>query len=81
MKLEDELVSISGNTFSSQIEEIVWMDDVSYMDAVLSWCDKRGFEPEVGAELVRRSAPLKAKIQLEAENLRFLPRSARLPGV
>jgi hypothetical protein len=81
VKVDDELVAISGNTFSEIIEEMVWEKDISYMDAVLKWCEDRGFEPEIGAELVKKSKPLAAKIQNEAEDLRFLPRSARLPGV
>lgn len=79
VKLDDEIVSISGNNFSQQIEEMVWQMDVSYMDAVLAWCETRGLEPEVGAELVKRSKPLMSKIQLEAEDLRFLKKTARLP--
>lgn len=78
MKIADEL-PLSSNNFAQQIEELVWRSDVTYMDAVLLWCDGRGLEPEVGAELVKRSAPLKAKIQAEAEDLRFLKKSARLP--
>jgi hypothetical protein len=79
VKLDDEIVSISGNNFSQQIESLVWDLDVSYMEAVLHWCEKRGLEPEVGAELVKRSKPLLSKIQLEAEDLRFLKKTARLP--
>jgi hypothetical protein len=80
MKIDDEVVALSGNNFASQIEELVWDMDVSYLDAVLTWCEARGLEPEVGAELVKRSAPLKGKIQSEAEDLRFLKKTARLPG-
>lgn len=65
----------SANSFAYQIEELVWERDVSYMDAILIWCEKRGVEPEVVATLVRKSAPLKAKLQVEAETLNLLPRS------
>lgn len=68
------------NAFAQQIEELVWDLDVPYMDAVILWCEKRGLEPEIGAGLVKKSAPLKAKIKLEAEELSFLPKSGgRLP--
>lgn len=64
----------SANNFAMQIEEIVWDKDVTYMEAILLWCSDRGLEPEVAASLVRKSAPLKGKIQLEAESANLLPR-------
>lgn len=62
----------SANSFAIQIEEIVWTKDVSYIDAVVLWCESRGLEPEMAASLVKKSAPLKGKIQAEAEHLRLL---------
>lgn len=69
----------SANTFAQEIEEIVWQKDITYMDAILIWCEDRGLEPEVGAELVKKTSPLKMKIQTEAEDLNFLKRGSRLP--
>ena len=43
------------------------------MDAVLMYCEETGLEVEIAAKLV--SGPLKSKIQLEAEELHFLPKS------
>lgn len=65
--------------FSLAIEEIVWDKDVSYMEAVLLFCEETGFEVEVAAKLI--SGALKSKIKLEAEELHFLPKSntAKLP--
>lgn len=65
--------------FSMKIEEIVWMKDVSYMDAIILYCEETGFEIELTAKLI--SGSLKSKIKLEAEELHFLPKSntARLP--
>lgn len=71
----------TANAFALQIEEMVWDMDVSYVDAICIWCERRGLEPETVASLVRKSAPLKSKIQDEAESLNLLPRSgAKLPG-
>jgi hypothetical protein len=66
-------------TFSFKIEEIVEDKDVSYMDAVLLYCEQTGFEIEVAAKLI--SSSLKSKIKIEAENLHFLPKSntSKLP--
>jgi hypothetical protein len=65
--------------FSMKIEELVWMKDISYMDAIVLHCDQTGFEIELAAKLI--SGALKSKIQLEAEKLNYLPKSntAKLP--
>lgn len=65
--------------FSLDIEEIVYMKDISYMDAILEYCENNDVEIEVAASLISNN--LKSKIQLEAEDLNFLPRSntTRLP--
>ena len=78
MKLDaDDDVSLpSSNSFSNQIEEIVWMKDVPYMEAVLIWCEERGFEVETAAELVKKVVPIREAIASEAENLRFIKPSS-----
>jgi hypothetical protein len=55
------------------------MKDVSYMDAILEYCDSNGVEVEVAASLI--DDKIKHQIQLEAESLHFLPKSntTRLP--
>ena len=65
--------------FRSEIEELVYMKDIPYIDAVVMYCEQTGFELETAAELI--SAVLKSKIQIEAEDLHYLERSntAQLP--
>jgi len=65
--------------FSIKIEEMVWMKDISYMDAIILYCEETGFEVELAAKLI--SGALKSKIKIEAEALNFLPKSntAKLP--
>jgi hypothetical protein len=77
IKLEDGVPT--ANSFAQQIEEMVSNAGIGYMEAVVAWCQTRGIEPEIGGELVKKSAALKLKIQTEAEDLRFLPRGNRLP--
>jgi hypothetical protein len=60
-------------TFSLHIETIVKEKKVSYMDAVLLYCDNTGLEIELASKLV--SGALKSKIKVEAEELHFLPKS------
>lgn len=68
MPTKDEITE-----FSLKIEDIVWDKDVSYMEAIILYCEKTGFELELAAKLI--SGALKSKIKLEAEGLNFLPKS------
>jgi hypothetical protein len=65
--------------FSMKIEELVWMKDISYMEAVVLYCEQTDFEVELAAKLI--SGALKSKIKIEAQELNFLPKSntAKLP--
>jgi hypothetical protein len=65
--------------FSMLIENLVWEKDITYMEAVVLYCEQTGFEVETAAKLV--SGALKSKIKLEAEELHFLPKSntSKLP--
>lgn len=47
-------------------------EGASYIDAVTHWCETRGVEPEVGAELVDKNPLIKIRLQMEAEGLRLL---------
>lgn len=68
MPTKDEMT-----TFSLSIETIVAKKNIPYMDAILMYCDETGLEVELAAKLV--SGALKSKIQIEAEELHFLPKS------
>jgi hypothetical protein len=61
------------NRFSMAIEELVYMKDIPYIDAVVMYCEQTGFEIETAAKLI--SGVLKSKIKLEAEDLHYLKRS------
>ena len=67
------------NRFSMEIEELVYMNDIPYIDAVCMFCETHNLEIENVAKLV--SGVLKSKIKLEAESLNFLPKTetSRLP--
>ena len=59
------------------IEEMVIEKNVTYMDACLEYCKDNNVEPESLGRLINKA--LKQKIQVEAENLNFLPKSSSLP--
>ena len=65
--------------FSMAIEELVYMKDISYIDAIVLYCEETGFEVEMAGKLV--SGVLKSKIQLEAEDLHYIKRAntSKLP--
>ena len=77
MNLE-ELVVMTPKKFALQIEKIVSQGhDVTYMDAILDYCEKNQMEPDTIGPLI--SKPLKEKIEADARKLNFLPRVATLP--
>lgn len=52
---------------------------VPYIDAVCEYAERHEIEIEVLGEMIRSSPVLKAKIQYEAEELRLLEPTVRLP--
>jgi hypothetical protein len=74
MPTKDEIT-----TFSLEIETLAKKKNMSYMDAIIEYCESIGLEVEVAAKLI--SGALKSKIKMEAEDLHFLPKSntAKLP--
>ena len=67
------------NNILVEIETLVSQKGLTYIDAMLHYCDKNQIEPDVLGEMVRSSHLFKQKVQLEAEDLNFLPKTNRLP--
>lgn len=63
--------------FNKEIELIVKTKNMSYMDALLFYGDENKLESETIATMV--SSKIKAKLRVEAEELHFFPRTAKLP--
>ena len=59
------------------IEEIVKDKELSYMDAVLHYAQKSELEPEAMAKMLNQS--VKDKIEVEAQELHLMKRTAKLP--
>lgn len=64
------------NKFSLKILELAAKENLNHIEAVAVYCEENSFEIELAAQLVNEH--LKAVIQSEAQDLRFLPRSAKL---
>ena len=73
----NELDIITPTKFSLLIEQMVQSKHISYMDACLEYCKEKEIEPNSIARLVNKA--LKQKIQMEAENLHYLPKTNSLP--
>ena len=78
MNLE-ELAVMTPKKFAVIIETMVVESNggISYMDAILDYCERNQMEPDAVAPLI--SKPLKEKIEADARELNFLPRVATLP--
>ena len=62
--------------FTQEIENVVSNNsDMSYIDAVIYFCDQNSIDIESVSKLI--SKPLKEKIKYEAMELNFLKRSSR----
>jgi hypothetical protein len=59
------------------IEELVKDKELSYMDAVLHYAQISEIEPEAMAKMLNQS--IKDKIEVEAQNLNMLKKTAKLP--
>jgi hypothetical protein len=65
------------NNFSMMIMQMAINEKIDHMDAITTYCERNNLEIEVAATLINES--LKSLIESEAEQLRYLPRSGRLP--
>lgn len=66
----------TANEFSLHIEGLVRDKKVSYMDAVLLYCQENYVEPQDIASLINKS--LKDKIEMDFRELNYLPKQAQL---
>jgi len=67
-----------SNTFNSEIEKI-HNNDVDYIDAITTWCEKNNLDIEVIANIIKKDPVIKSKLQADAENLNYLKGGAKLP--
>lgn len=69
----------TNNNFIEDIELLCRSKNMEYVDAVVYWCEINKLEVEYAASLIKKDPVIKAKIQVEAENMNILKRGARLP--
>lgn len=61
------------------IEKLVYEKELTYIDAAIHYAEQNNMEVESVANIIKMSTVVKAQIQLEAESLNFLPKTAHLP--
>lgn len=64
---------------SKEVERLTRNGEIDVIDAICHWCAENGIDIETAAALIKKDAVLKAKVQIQAENLNILKPSARLP--
>ena len=67
----------NSTDFSIHIEREAIKRKIGCFEALLDYCEMKGFEPVAVATMITSS--LKAKIQAEAEEMNLLKKSAKLP--
>lgn len=71
---QDQILS-----FIAEIDTIRREDSLSYMDAIVSYCEKNFVEIETIADFIKNVPKLKFMIEQEAEELNYFEKKTRLP--
>ena len=70
---------MSSDIFYKEIEKLVKAHNLTYMDAIVFYCERNDVEIEVAAAMIKGNFRIKSHIQQEGELLHFLPKTAKLP--
>lgn len=68
---------MSKEEFSLKIENFVSQKRCSYLDAIIIFAEENGIEIESAAQMLNTT--IKQKLEVEAQDLNYLPKTARLP--
>ena len=63
--------------FMENIENLVQQTKMTYIDAVMYYCEENKLEPETAGKMI--GGKLKQNIQEEAEDLHLIERTSKLP--
>ena len=66
---------ISKDKFAEEIEAMVLDTKMSYIEAIVEYCEEKGIEVESVSKLI--SKPLKEKLKYEATELNYLKKTSR----
>ena len=68
---------VTTKRFALLIDELVKTKRLTHMEAIIYYCEQNMLEPASVTKWIDQS--LKEKIQLDAEKLNYLPKTAQLP--
>jgi len=68
---------MNSKEFYNIIEGIVKEKRITYMDAVVWYCEKNDIDTGTVGPLISKN--LKSKIEIEAQDLNYLPKTGKLP--
>ena len=63
------MINLTPELLTEKIEDIVWQNDINYIDAVVYFCEKNNIEIELLSSIL--PAPLKCKLEENARGLRL----------
>lgn len=75
--MSDSVEFMTKAKFSKLVESTVRHGNLSHMEAIIELCEKYGIEPEDCKKYV--SNVIKDKLEAEAMNLNYMPKSNELP--
>jgi len=70
---------LTAEKFYKEINELVWKDDISYLESTMIICDKKEIDPEDLVKLKLISPILKMKLREEATDNGLLKPESKLP--
>ena len=68
---------VTTKRFALIVDELVRTKHLTHMEAIIYYCEQNMLEPASVTKWIDNS--LKEKIQLDAEKLNYLPKTAQLP--
>ena len=66
---------LTPSKFALEIENIVAVENMNYIDAIVHYCEKNEIEIESVSKLI--SKPLKEKLKYDAQKLNFIKKTSR----
>lgn len=75
--MEHLVKEMDRKAFSNRIEDLVKDRPMPYMDAILKCTEDLGIEVESAAKLLNKN--IREKLEVEAQDLNLVQKSARLP--
>lgn len=66
------------SSVSHEITELVYMHDISFIDACILYCEQNSFDEEMLGKIIKMNQSILSEITKEAENLNFLQKQRRL---